>query len=253
MRLPTIIGLLVISLAIPYGAHARVVTGPVQAQQEEARQQPVQDQDSRGRIFERLGIKIIRKGPAVPDEAKAKEVVEGLISEGVGSRDELIERVRAESPVVMTHMVIDLSRQRLFAMNKDDHVLAEFLVSTGRAGYGTPPGNYSVVNKAAYAYSKKYEADMYNWMGLTSNGDIGLHGLKGSGYERRLGRRASHGCIRLSRSDAKYLFSIVPVGMPVTISQGLNEVIYYKPISEEDLMKLIDDLLGLAHPPLVAF
>jgi lipoprotein-anchoring transpeptidase ErfK/SrfK len=255
MRFPLVLCFLALALAAPLCAKADVIVGPVPAKPTQEKQPPEEKakpaaregSDERGRIFERIGIKIIRKGSATLDESNAKQVVESLISEGASTKDDLLKLVREESPVVMTSLTIDLSRQRLFAMNKDGQVLAEYKVSTGRAGYETPQGNYKIVNKAAYAYSKKYEADMFHWMGITSNGDIGLHGLKGGSYERRLGRRASHGCIRLSRADAQYLFSIIPVGMPVKVTSGLSEVVYYKPISEEDLMGLIDELLSTSQ------
>lgn len=245
-----------LALAASLAANAKVVIGPVPEEKEQlapAKSSAVVPAEERGRIFERIGIKVIRKGIAAPDAANAETLLEGIMQEGTFTREELIQKVRDKSPVVVTHMVVDISRQRLFVMNRDSQVLAEYIVSTGRSGFDTPLGNYNIVNKAAYAYSKKYEADMYHWMGLTSNGEIGMHGLKGSGYERILGRRASHGCIRLSRSDAKYLFSIIPVGMKVHITLALDEVILYKPIRDEDLMKLIDGLLSSNYQPFAHF
>ncbi len=230
---------------------ADVIVGPVD--EEEEQEAKVEAQPAEAVLFERLGIKIVRKGPVNPDVETAPELVEEYIAQGFHSQEELLAKVRAESAVVVTHLVIDLSRQRLFAMNRHGQVLAEYRVSTGMRGYATPPGSYSVVNKATYAYSEKYDADMYHWMGLTRNGDIGMHGLKGTGYERRLGRRASHGCIRLSRADARYLYQLVPLGMPVEIVLELETVEFYEPITDEDLLKLIDELLGTKYEPLIPF
>ncbi len=254
MRFPIALCLFLFAWSAAQPSFAKVVVGPVPEEKAQpAKPDSSQLADERGRIFERIGIRVIRKGPAAPDVSNAEEMVESLIEQGAYSRDELIRRVRDESPVVVTHLVVDLLRQRLFVMNRDNHALAEYKVSTGRSGYETPPGTYNIVNKAAYAYSKKYEADMYHWMGMTSNGDIGMHGLKGSSYERILGRRASHGCVRLSRADARYLFSIIPVGMKVLVTSGLGEVVYYKPITEEDLMQLIDGLIAKNYQPFARF
>ena len=238
-------------------AHADVVVGPVGEDEEQEQSKEVQsDEEAQSGatvLFERLGIRIIRKGPLNPDAETAPELVEEFISQGFHSQEELLARVRAESPVTVTHMVIDLSRQRLYAMNRHDKVLAEYKVSTGMRGYATPPGSYQVVNKATYAYSEKYEADMYHWMGLTRGGEIGMHALKGRGYERRLGRRASHGCIRLSREDARYLFSLVPIGMRVEIVRKLDSVEVFKQVTDEDLMRMIDELLGTKYEPFIPF
>ena len=132
-------------------------------------------------------------------------------------------------------------------------VLDEFKVSTGMPGYETPPGEYRVVNRARYAYSKKYEADMYNWLGLTRDGGYGIHSLKGSGYEHWLGKRASHGCIRLSRKDAQYLFPLIPLGTTVRIVNRLEPLERYQPISDEDLRELIAKLLGTQRPVMPFF
>jgi len=244
-------------------ARADVVAGPVEEGEGEGQTEETQpadeaqsdeeEQPDETVLFERLGIRIVRKGPVNPDTESAPELVEEFISQGFYSQEELLAKVRAESAVVVTHMVIDLSQQRLYAMNRHNQVLAEYKVSTGMVGYATPPGSYQVVNKATYAYSEKYEADMYHWMGLTRSGEIGMHALKGRGYERRLGRRASHGCIRLSREDARYLFSLVPIGLPVEIVPKLESVEVYEPITNEDLMRLIDELLGTKYTPIIPF
>lgn len=247
-----------ITLAVAaMAAHADVVVGPVGEDEEQEQTGEVQAgeevQSDATVLFERLGIRIIRKGPMNPDAETAPELVEEFISQGFHSQEELLARIRAESAVVVTHMVIDLSQQRLYAMNRHDQALAEYKVSTGMAGYATPPGSYQVVNKATYAYSEKYEADMYHWMGLTRNGEIGMHALKGGGYERRLGRRASHGCIRLSRDDARYLFSLIPIGMAVEIAPKLDSIEFFRPITDEDLLRMIDELLGTKYEPFIPF
>ncbi len=209
----------------------------------------LEDSDPSLALFAKLGIRVIPRsldGVGVNGGFDAQELVEDLISRGEHNEEVIFERVKNERSVVIDHLVIDLSRQRLFLMNGEAEILEEFPVSTGVRGYDTPPGEYQIVNKATYAYSKKYEADMYHWMGLTRNGDYGLHALKGSGYERRLGRRASHGCIRLSRRDARMLFEILPIGMPVKIVTQLAEPRYFEPVTDETLKSMIRDLLGEA-------
>jgi len=247
------------ALAGGSGARADVIFGPagpdlsLNDEQTEAQPQPASKSSSEDDFFARLGIRIIGAKDVNPPREEAPEMVQKLIEEGYYDPEELLARVRAESPVVIAHLVVDLSRQRLFAMNRDGKVLDEFKVSTGVHGYETPAREFRIVNKAVYAYSEKYEADMYNWMGLTSNGEYGLHSLKGGGYERRLGRRASHGCIRLSRKDAQYLFPLIPLGTAVRIVRRLEPLERYTPISDEDLRELIAELLGAVPPPMPVF
>lgn len=246
-------------VAVTAPARADVIFGPtgpdlnLNEEKAEAQAQPASETSSEDDIFARLGVRIIGASEVNPPVEEAPEMVEELIEQGYFNPEELIARIRAESPVVIHYLVIDLSRQRLFAMNRDSKVLDEFKVSTGMHGYETPARGFRVVNKARYAYSEKYEADMYNWLGLTRNGEYGLHSLKGSGYERRLGRRASHGCIRLSRKDAQYLFPLIPLGTTVRIVNRLEPLERYEPITDDDLRKLIAELLGTQRPVMPFF
>ncbi|MGE4132277.1 MAG: L,D-transpeptidase [Bdellovibrionales bacterium] len=79
------------------------------------------------------------------------------------------------------------------------------LVSTGRPGYSTPTGCFRPDYTGKMHYSRKYNnAPMPDFQFI--NGGVALHGTYEEG---RLGRKASHGCIRLRRTTAKWLRSIV--------------------------------------------
>lgn len=97
----------------------------------------------------------------------------------------------------------------------------EFIISSGRVGMDTPKGSFKIVNKTKKAWSKTYKLWMPYWLGLNIRG-IGIHELPlwPSGYregENHLGKKVSHGCIRLGVGPAKYLFERVGVGTEVTI------------------------------------
>ena len=55
------------------------------------------------------------------------------------------------------------------------------------------------------------------WMSLDGRGLYAIHGLLGESYLQYLGQRASHGCARLDRQVAKYLYDRAPVGTKVFI------------------------------------
>src|SRR5262249_5134648 len=80
-----------------------------------------------------------------------------------------------------------------------------FVVSTGRAGYGTPNGTYHPERLARTWFSKKY----YNSPmphSIFFHGGFAIHGS----YEiSRLGGPASHGCVRLHPSNAATLYALV--------------------------------------------
>lgn len=79
-------------------------------------------------------------------------------------------------------------------------------VSTGAAGYETPGGTYKPFRMEAEHFSKEWDdAPMPHSIFFTSRG----HAIHGSFYVKSLGRRASHGCVRLSPDNAKILFGLV--------------------------------------------
>jgi lipoprotein-anchoring transpeptidase ErfK/SrfK len=115
------------------------------------------------------------------------------------------------------------------------------VVATGKEGFGTPAGDYTILEKVVNKHSTLYgrivdaagntvkgDADarrdtappggrflyapMPYWMRLTWRG-IGMH----AGPIPRPGNPASHGCIRLPRPFAIQLYQIVRIGTPVRI------------------------------------
>jgi lipoprotein-anchoring transpeptidase ErfK/SrfK len=84
-------------------------------------------------------------------------------------------------------------------------------VSTGRDGYETPGGNYRAQRIEEEWYSKQYD-DAPMPHAVFFNGGYAIHGTYDT---RRLGRPASHGCVRLSPGNAARLYNLVE-------EQGLN-------------------------------
>jgi len=90
-----------------------------------------------------------------------------------------------------------------------DHV-SNLYVSTGRKGFSTPPGEYVVTDKHRKWRSTLYPADMPFFMRL-SCGEIGFHQGSLPGYP------ASHGCIRMPERMAEIFFANVSHGTPVRV------------------------------------
>lgn len=78
-------------------------------------------------------------------------------------------------------------------------------VSTGARGYETPTGNFRVRRMEREWYSTLYD-DAPMPHSIFFNGGIAIHGTN---HTRRLGRAASHGCIRLAPGHAARLFALV--------------------------------------------
>jgi hypothetical protein len=81
-----------------------------------------------------------------------------------------------------------------------------WLVSTGGVGYDTPTGTYRIFRLEKEHFSKEWDdAPMPYSMFFTGRG----HAIHGSYHIKRLGTRASHGCVRLAPENAAILFDLV--------------------------------------------
>ena len=99
---------------------------------------------------------------------------------------------------------VDLSSQRM-TVKVNGQVKYRWKVSTGRAGYSTPTGTYRPQRLERSWYSRKYDNAPMPYS-IFYSGGYAIHGTNSVG---RLGRRASHGCIRLHPGNASRLFSMV--------------------------------------------
>ena len=100
--------------------------------------------------------------------------------------------------------IVDKSQQKMRVYQGGRH-LYTWAVSTGRKGYGTPTGTWSVKRMHREYYSKKYDgAPMPH--SLFYNGGFAVHGTYSV---KRLGRPASHGCVRLAPNNARRLYNLV--------------------------------------------
>ena len=99
---------------------------------------------------------------------------------------------------------VDKTAQRL-SVSIDGKPLYDWPVSTARWGYNTPNGTYHPERLEKSWYSRKYDMSPMPHS-IFFDGGYAIHGS----YEvSRLGRPASHGCIRLSPSHAATLFALV--------------------------------------------
>lgn len=115
--------------------------------------------------------------------------------------------------------LVSIPEQRLY-LYRNGSLIAISTVSTGKRGYGTPAGVYSVLEKDKNHRSRTYDnAPMPYANRLTWEG-VALHAGNIPGYP------ASHGCIRLPMQFAKQLFDVSTLGMTVVVAgyQGQSKL-----------------------------
>ena len=104
---------------------------------------------------------------------------------------------------------VDKASQRL-SVSVDGVQKYEWPVSTARAGYVTPNGEYRPIRLDRTWFSRKYYNSPMPYS-IFFQGGYAIHGS----YERaEIGRPASHGCVRLDPKNAELLFNLVKAQGP---------------------------------------
>ena len=109
-------------------------------------------------------------------------------------------------PITSTVLVnIDKASQKM-TVSLDGVQQYEWPVSTGLRGYTTPSGTYTARSMNKIWYSRQWDnAPMPHAVFFTRDG----HAIHGTLEVKRLGKPASHGCVRLSPENAAALFALV--------------------------------------------
>jgi lipoprotein-anchoring transpeptidase ErfK/SrfK len=108
---------------------------------------------------------------------------------------------------------ITISKSHQLMQVDSDYGSYQWRVSTARKGYYTPTGTFHPYSLQLMHYSKKFDnAPMPH--SIFFSGGYAIHATPHVGA---LGRPASHGCVRLSPSNAATLYSIVKQDSDTTI------------------------------------
>jgi len=106
---------------------------------------------------------------------------------------------------------------RKLALLENGRVVKIYPTAVGAAASPTPGGTYKIAQRVAnptwYGPDKVVGPGKDNpvgtrWLGLSRKG----YGIHGTNNPRSIGKRASHGCVRMRNSDVEDLFARVAVG-----------------------------------------
>jgi len=99
---------------------------------------------------------------------------------------------------------VDISRQKM-QVYVDGRMSYSWAVSTGVGRYRTPTGSYRPKVLRRMHYSRKYHNSPMPHS-VFFRGGYAIHGTNAI---RRLGRPASHGCVRLHPANARTLYGLI--------------------------------------------
>lgn len=114
--------------------------------------------------------------------------------------------------------------QQLVRIVKGEQVMREMMASTGREGHETPLGTFQIQNRGTWFYSDKYKQGAKYWVSFKGWGLYLFHSLAMDQDQQvieeeadLLGEPVSHGCVRLSVEDARWIYENVPENTKVMI------------------------------------
>jgi len=119
------------------------------------------------------------------------------------------------APVSPLTMVVSLNKQRMFVYDANGFVTST-RVSTGMAGYDTPKGIYSIIQKEEVHASNIYEGASMPFMQRLLQTGIAMHAGVVPDYA------ASHGCIRLPFEFAPKLYSMTTMNERVIVTPDVQ-------------------------------
>lgn len=121
--------------------------------------------------------------------------------------------IAPEGPILV---YVDLTRQ-LATVYRNGVRIGVSTVSTGRPGYETPTGVFTILEKNVEHRSLKYNDAPMPYQQRLTWGGVALHAGGLPGYPE------SHGCIHLPLAFSKILFGAMPMGGTVVIAGGIED------------------------------
>ena len=159
---------------------------------------------------------IVTKSPPVIAIPSASNAIEAPTNSGtppfrVGTGKFIWEPEKApRGPMVL---VVSLADQQAYVYRNGVRI-GQTSVSTGRTGYETPTGVFSILQKKKRHVSNIYDGAKMPYMQRLTWDGIALHGGQVPGHP------ASHGCIRLPHKFAKLLYKETNFDTKVVVAES---------------------------------
>ena len=126
----------------------------------------------------------------------------------------------AQMPVLLKHrdtahsvsLRVDVSTRTLYILFHDE-IQQQFPCAVGKFQTPTPIGQWIIREMTP---NPSWHVLGTRWMGL--NVPWGNYGVHGTNSPWSIGRYVSNGCVRMHNEHAEYVFSMVGVGIPVSIT-----------------------------------
>lgn len=175
-----------------------------------------EDNDIKNKILE---VKV-RQQEYIDTNSAAAEASSGALVTTISPDN--INKLNVES-TTSYFINVNLQNQKTYIYKRSANnwnLVKTFSCSTGITGDDTPSGSFSIKERGDWFFSQKYNEGGKYWTQIT--GDILFHSVpfakdKTTVVDYTMNKPSSHGCIRLSIDDAKWIYTNIPRGSKVII------------------------------------
>lgn len=133
------------------------------------------------------------------------------------------QEISMDQAVKPISVQVSLSKQKVVVTDAKGRTIKNFICSSGDEGSETPTGTFTISGRGTSFYNKQLKEGAYYWTRFY--GDYLFHSPpfdENRNMEpeeiQKLGTPASHGCIRLSMGNAKWVYDNIPDGTKVVIA-----------------------------------
>ena len=123
-------------------------------------------------------------------------------------------------------LVVQRGKRRV-VVYKGEKVVAKYPIAVGKAGWETPIGAFTVINKEEDPIFKSFKTGIIiepgpdnplgvRWIGIWTDGKTQL-GFHGTDQPELIGKAVSHGCMRMHNKDVIALYKYVTIGTVVQV------------------------------------
>lgn len=133
---------------------------------------------------------------------------------------EYVDDKEAKKPL---RIAVSLDDQTVSVFDAEDRIVHLFSCSTGKSGSDTPSGTFTISDRGKSFYNPDVQEGAYYWTRF--KGAFLFHSLPFDSKEdmipseaEKLGTKASHGCVRLTLENAKWIYDNIPEGTKVIIA-----------------------------------
>jgi lipoprotein-anchoring transpeptidase ErfK/SrfK len=165
----------------------------------------------------------IKPGDTLYKIAKEYRTTTELIKKSNNLPDDRIVPGRKIKVYTFPFSILVDKSQNILTLKSGEEIVKTYVVSTGKNNC-TPVGTLKITNKllnpawfkaGAVVPAQSPENVLgTRWLGF----DLAGYGIHGTTEPQNLGKQATQGCVRMSNPEVEELYTIVPVGTEVTIT-----------------------------------